>query len=239
MSNRFRFLVVLLVATAAFAGKPASDVPVTTYLADYDAGNAPYYLQSDGGGAYNNGVAGSVSILVANGYNGIVWGDWRLDLLSSTSRTVAITFASSNAVQPGDPGYQAPAAPPYWGTQFLAARMEDKCTQDNHNMLTMRVGDSFHCSMVIRLPNDSSGGHYGLNMWPSVAAESSQVQVSCNSADSGGCKDWFIDPIPVVNADGTTSPGRARARLGYLSRTGKSTNSGDFYLTFHIHVTRP
>jgi hypothetical protein len=27
-------------------------------------------------------------------------------------------------------------------------------------------------------------------------------------ADAGGCKDWFIDPIPVVNADGSTSPAR-------------------------------
>lgn len=238
MPTRFRFFLMLLVATAAFAAKPASDLPVTTYLADYDASNVPYYLQSDGGGAYQNGVAGTISILVANGYNGIVWGDWRLDLLSSnSSRTVAITFATANAVQPGDPGYQAPAKPPYWGTQFFAVRMENKCTFDHRDMLTMKAGDSFPCQMNIRLPNDSSGGYYNLGMNPALMAETNNVHVSCNSADSGGCKDWFIDPIPVVNADGTTSPGRTRARLGYISR--KNTDDGDFYLTFHIHVTRP
>lgn len=239
MPTRFRFFLMLLVATAAFATKPVSDLPVTTYLADYDASNVPYYVQSDGGGAYQNGVAGSTSILVANGYNGIVWGDWRLELTSSPNRTVAITFATTNAVQPGDPGYQAPAMPPYWGTQFLAVRTETKCTFDHLDMLTMKAGDSFPCIMTMRLPNDSSGGHYSLSLGGTSMPETNDGQVSCNAADSGGCKDWFITPIPVVNANGTTSPGRTRARLAYISRNGTSTDDGDFYLTFHIHVTRP
>jgi len=69
-------------------------------------------------------------------------------------------------------------------------------------------------------------------------SETDYVQVSCNSADSGGCNDWFIDPIPVVNPDGSTSPGKARARLN-LDARNQATDDGDFYLKFHIHVTRP
>ncbi len=229
--------VLLLVATAAFAGKPASDIPVTTNLADYDATNTPYYVQSDAGGAYSNGLNSVTSILVANGYNGFTWGDWRLDLSSSTSRTARITFSTANAVQPGDPGYQAPANPPFWGTQSEAARMENKCTQDNLDMLMMKAGDSFQCVMIIRLPGPNSG-YYRLYMGRTWYSETDDVQVSCDSADAGGCNDWFIDPIPVVNPDGTTSPGRARARLN-LDVRNKTTDDGDFYLTFHIHVTRP
>ncbi|MDP9268492.1 MAG: hypothetical protein M3P27_09250 [Acidobacteriota bacterium] len=230
-----------LFAVVQKGGNPhPSDLPVTTNLADYDASNMPYYLQSDRGGAYQNGVAGTLSVLWANGFNTIVWGDWRLYLASSTNRTFGITFATANAVRPGDPRYRVPANPPYWGTQFLAVNMFNQCTYDHLDMLTMKPGDSFPCITSIRLPQDSSGGNYWLTMGGiGGGGETDDVLVSCNAADSGGCKDWFIDPIPVVNADGTTSPGRTCARLLYSPRRGTNTQDGDFYLTFHIHVTRP
>ena len=184
----------------AFA-KPASDIAVTSLLSDYDANLSPYLVQSDGGGAYTNGANGATSILVANGYNGIVWGDWRLDLSASTLRTIRVTFAQANAVQPGDPGYTAPANPPYWGTQFEAVRMENKCSLDHHDMLTMKAGDKFTCDFSIRFPPSTRSTFYRLEMDPTLLnePETKQVQVACNAANSGGCSDWFLDPIPVVN----------------------------------------
>ena len=238
-------LVLCLGALGQGKSSKALDIPVSSSLADYDASNMPYSVQSDSDGGYRNGVSGVTSILVANGINGIVDGDWRLEMLGSTLRTVAITFSSANAVQPGDPGYTAPASPPYWGTQWLAVRMENKCTMDNHNMLSMKPGDSFPCVTIIRLPPSSSSTYYRLDMASSWTfmnePETQNVQVSCNAADSGGCNDWFIDPVPVVNADGSTSPGRTRARLNLFNTHGSSsiTNKGDFYVTFHFHVTRP
>lgn len=245
---RARNLVVLLVtlgAAAAFPKQTASDIPVTTSLADFDATVTPYYVQSDGHGAYPNGVNNVASILVGNGYNGISDGDWRLDMLGSGVRTVGITFEPANAVQPGDPGYTAPANPPYWGTEYQAVRMENKCTLDNHDMLTMKAGDKFTCPMLIRMPPVTSSTYYRLDMAHSFAflnePETQDVQISCNAANSGGCSDWFIDPVPVVNPDGSTSPGKARARLNLVSTRGSNnlTDEGDFYLTFHIHATRP
>lgn len=237
-------LVLCLGALAQGKSVKVSDIPVSSSLADYDASNMPYAIQSDAVGAYRNGVNSVGSILVANGYNAIVDGDWRLDMSNSPLRTVGITFSSANAAQPGDPGYTAPANPPYWGTQWLAVRMENKCTLGNRNMLTMNTGDKFTCPMIIRLPPTTSSTYYRLDMagsWTSVnEPETQDVQVSCNSVDSGGCKDWFIDPVPVVNADGSTSPGKARARLNLLNTHGNNTtNRGDFYMTFHFHVTRP
>lgn len=242
---RTRSLVMLLVATMGLARQTGSDVPVTSNLTDFDATNTAYYVQSDALGAYSNGVNGATSILVANGYNGIVDGDWRLDLSNSTVRTIRVTFDPANAVQPGDPGYTAPANPPYWGTRFEAVRMENKCTMDNHDMLTMKPGDKFPCILSIRFPPSTSSTYYRLEMagsWTFLnEPETQDVQISCNAADSGGCNDWFIDPVPVVNPDGTTSPGRARARLNLVNTHGSNnlTNEGDFYLTFHFHVTRP
>jgi len=239
---RVRSFVSIILVPMAFS-KPASDLPVTSNLADYDANSVAYYVQSDALGTYHNGVNSATSILVANGYNGITWGDWRLDLSSSTVRTIRVTFAQANAVQPGDPGYTAPANPPYWGTQFEAVRMENKCTLDHHDMLTMKAGDKFTCDLSIRFPQSTNSTFYRLEMDPTLLnePETQQVQASCNAANSGGCSDWFLDPIPVVNPDGTTSPGLTRARLDLVNThgSGSTTNEGDFYLTFNLHVTRP
>jgi hypothetical protein len=235
-------LVLMISAVNVMAGKPAPviDIPITNYLSDYDAGGFPYYVQSDALGAYQNGVNNAVSILVANGYGGIADGDWRLDLLAST-RTVAITFSAQNAVQPGDPGYLVPAMPPFWGTQNNSIRTETKCTLDNHNMLTMISGDKFNCTMIIRLsPIGSDAGYYRFEMgWGDPLTQ--PAQVTCISTDSVGCNEWSIDPIPVVNPDGSTSPGKTRGRLNFIKTQGKTTttNNGAFYMTFHIHATRP
>jgi hypothetical protein len=234
---RMHLVLTLLMATSGFAARPAPDIPVTTTLADFDPTGAPYYVHSDGGGAYANGVDSVHSVLLANGYNHILYGDWRLDASNSTVRTIGLTFDAGNAVQPGDPGYQAPANPPYWGTGYLPARLGNKCTQENHDMLSMKAGDSFPCETFIWFA--AGAETYRLFMGKSWYSETDYAQVSCNSADSGGCKDWSIDPIPVVNPDGTASPGRARARLERLGVRNQVINEGDFYLNFHVHVTRP
>jgi hypothetical protein len=102
----------------------------------------------------------------------------------------------------------------------------------------MTAGTAFTCPLIIRFPA-TSRTDYRIYIAPSFTgyAETTDVQGSCNSANSGGCNDWFVDPIPVVNPDGTTSPGKAVGRLELDAKT--VTNDGDFYMTFHIHLTRP
>ena len=60
-----------------------------------------------------------------------------------------------------------------------------------------------------------------------------------SSGTDGNCNDWFIDPIPVINADGSTNPGQTVARLNLVNaRPSRNyTDGGDFYVTFSIHVT--
>jgi hypothetical protein len=96
---RAHTVAIFIFSTLAFS-KVSSDISATSILADFDANNTAYSIQSDALGGYPNGVNGTTSILVANGYNGITWGDWRLDLSSSAVRTVRVTFAQANAVQP-------------------------------------------------------------------------------------------------------------------------------------------
>ena len=251
-------LVAGLGSIAAKAAKPGGDIAVTTSLADYNPVAEAYSIQGDGGGPYRNGVAGVVSILVANGYNGMTWGDWRLDLTTNpTTRNLGLSFCDPahgtacplNAVQPGDPGYTAPANPPWWGTQWHPMRMQTTCSAWNRNMFAMRPGDTLTCSAIIIFPmanNESYEVHMGTIPNPlSPKPETQQLQVTCTSSGTDGhCNSWFLDPTPVVNADGSTSPGQTRARLEktITSNGGKvlsDTNEGDFYLTFHIPITRP
>src|SRR5579884_1129220 len=105
-----------------------------------------------------------------------------------------------------------------------------------------QVGQVIQCPATFSfLYKDSKGTHYDLAMngpnWGN-APRTSQVQIQCNALGTNGyCDDWFTDPIPVVNSDGTTSAGQAIARLLYVT-TNSATNLEDFYLTFHVHLTR-
>ena len=100
-----------------FAGKAAPDLPVTSTIADVDTTGVAYLVQSDGLGAYKNGVSGVQSILPGLSQNGLS-GDWVLNTYNSTAsassgRNALLTLSSANALIPGDTGYTAPANPPF------------------------------------------------------------------------------------------------------------------------------
>ena len=52
---------------------------------------------------------------------------------------------------------------------------------------------------------------------------------------SGNCNDWFVDSIP----QGQSGVNRVIAQLTLVRNYSVLTNEGDFYLTFHIHITNP
>ena len=253
---RFRSLILLLTATLAFAGKPPRDVPVTTYLSDYNATNTPYFLQSDGQagpvqgimGEYDNAYQNVASFLNANTYNSLPPGDWTLDLLNSTVRTMRLTLSSLNEIQPGQPGYTVSPNPPFLGTDSVVSRFAEYCTAIGLDVGTMTaVNQAIQCPAIFRFDWNSSLYYrvYMTGSWSApgqYAPETTYVQIQCNSlGTSGYCNDWYIDPIPVSNGDGTFSPGQSIGRLvGITTKgTGTATNEGDFYMSFHVHVTRP
>lgn len=216
-------------------GKGPSTIPLTANIADLDNTGAANDIQSDLLGNYLNNVNGVTSFLTANGYNGIQFGDWQFDTYSSSNRKVYVSLDAADAVQPGDPHYLVPAQPPFWGKQLLTAHIEDKCTMAFRNMNTMTAGSSFTCPFLIRFKVGKadwkllSGSSFG---YP----ETDEVLVTCNSTSANGCTDWLITPIPVVNPDGSTSPGRTAMRL---TPTSLTPNKGAFYIKYQIHLTRP
>lgn len=227
----------------ATGAKPPSNISVTTNFDFPGSGSA---IESDNGTPYSNNTDGVTSILTTNGYNGIVWGDWQFDTYNSSARSAGHSFNTADvvAVQPLDPHYTAPASPPFTGTRSLKSHVAVACTLINNDMLTMWAGQSFNCPLHNRFyvtPPVSNGlpTNVDYNLAPSISftgqSETTDVLVTCNGTDSGGCNDWFIDPI---------DPGMgAVARLVTASTSkGKPQpprNLGDFYMKFHIHITRP
>jgi hypothetical protein len=254
MEMKSHSLILVFLATLAFAGKPPSNVPVTTYLSDFNATSTAYYIQSDGqagpvngvSGEYDNGYQNVTSVLNANTYNSLPPGDWTLDLLNSTVRTMRLTLSASNEIQPGQPGYTVPPNPPFLGTDSLQSRFAEYCTAIGLDVGSMNaVNQTQQCPAIFRF-NWNSSTYYRVYMtgsWSTFGApETTYVQIQCNALGTNGyCNDWYIDPIPVSNGDGTFSPGQAIGRLVAITTrgTGTSTNEGDFYMTFHLHVTRP
>jgi hypothetical protein len=233
--------ITLLLSSMALAAQPGrSNISITTIIADLDPSGLSYDVTSDGSGLYADNVAAVTTLLTPNVYNGLTYGDWQFDTYSSTTRRLTLTFSPAKAAQPGDPAYTAPANPPFWGTSIVLAHIEDKCTFVRRNMLTMTAGSRSTCPLIIRFPQNSRAD-YRLYIAQSFTgySETSDVQLSCNSADSAGCNDWYIDPIPVVNLDGSTSPGRAVGRLVLNATSNKPLNEGDYYIQFHLHLTRP
>lgn len=247
---RFRSFAIAFVSTLALAAAPGSgNIPVTSYVADANANAVAYYVQSDGLagpisgviGEYDNGYQGVTSILNANTYNHEPPGDWQLDLLSSTVRTMRLTLSSTNAIPVGQPGYTVAPTPPFQGTDYVVSKFEEKCTAISLDVGTMnQVGQTITCPAIFRFNLGSTGYRvYMTGSWGGFAPESTQVPIQCNSLGANGyCKDWFVDPIPVVNADGTTSPGTAIGRLTTITKRS-DVNDGGFYMTFHVHITRP
>jgi hypothetical protein len=227
---------MVLGAPVASAGNPhgSQNISVTTIIGDVDSNGIAADIASDGLGSYPDGVNGVTSWLAAAAYNGLSNGDWQFSTYNSTTRTANHSFDMDDAVQAGDPHYRIPANPPYWGTQLFPTHMEVKCTAVHNDMLTMTAGSTFTCPLITSFLWNSTD-YYGLQPAFSFTGypETTDVQVHCNTADSGGCNDWFIDPINLGEA-----VGRLLLHHNY-TKHDIVTDDGDFYMRFHIHITRP
>jgi len=229
------FLLVFLAATSFAKGTQRfSNLPITATFANADGSGAIADIQSDGLGSYFDGVGGVTSFLTTNGYNGIVWGDWQFDALSSTTRMVSIGFA--NPIQVANGGTAIPNPP--FTTKNVTAHIEDKCTQIFNDMITMSANQTFQCTLITHF-FDGNGAEYRIYMGPNWEPETTFAQVTCNTVASDGCNDWYIDPIPAgYDVNGSPIPRTAIGRLVYFTKRS-TLNEGDYSFRFHFHLTQP
>jgi len=253
-------LLFVIAATVSWAAKGPGPVSVSSYISDIDATGTPLSIQSDGllgpvnhmQGEYDNGQQSVTSVLESGAVVNLPPGDWQLDVQSSTTRKLKFTLGG-NAVPFGQPGFTVTPNPPFFGTLTLAGKLENNCVDptsaaQSMDMLTMTAGQVGNCPAPLSFfyPAGRKSNHYRFEMTGNVTGtfaddpETTQILVTCNSVGSDGhCNDWFIDPQPAVDSNGNVIPGTGIGRLVLVPNSGASPNLGDYYLTFHFHVTRP
>ena len=227
--------LIVFQPVAAFGGppKPKPNKSVKTVIEDADV-NGDFTIASDGGGDYQDGVAGVSSILTANVCNGLTYGDWRLTTQGSSRQVMEAFF------DPEDRYGSGPWTPPYddYAPQNSFINVQCTCSQ-NASMFTMTEGQTMECPLINSWNDPNTG-----NLWRFSAfggpnyPETTKAQISCLDAivDSDGahCKEWAIEPI---GGSGAEAVGRAIE----IPSQGKprEVNHGSYYMRFRIHVTLP
>lgn len=246
--KRVTYLTSLLLSMTAFAGK-TSDLPVTSTIAVYDSTGAAYSVQSDGlyGGVYTNGQSGVANILQASANWAYLLNTYNSSLSASAGRNGLVTLGPANQQSATA---TLPSIWSAWGTHLDAIRIITHGTQCN--LLAIRPGNPLACPILLRFGPSFASGHntdyYRLDMLGTCPSqqcgftepETQEPLISCNAQDaSGNCKDWSIDSMPPTSQSGGVPTNKVIARLSLVSGAGAGTSQGDFYLTFHIHVTNP
>ena len=230
---------ILLLGVIPLAAAKNPNTPcgynVTTTIANADANNTGFQLQSDGLGSYvtygntKSSQDGALSVIQGNSC------DWLLDLSNSKSRTVALTLAYPDSTISTNP------PPPFTGTQNVAARIISICSENAlNNGITYgtmtSVGQTVQCGFHIAFTYN--GASYGLHMNPASLAGTSWVQATCNGVSSGQCNSWSIIPVPNTVLNTSTNQNSAVGDL-FLVTNRARTPIGLYEVAFSITTTNP
>jgi hypothetical protein len=219
-----------LMLEAGAKGKPPSDTPVTTTIDGLGVNTLPTMrIQSDQLGAYRN--SSSLQSILQSAL-----GDWVLDTLnynSSPQRKVLIDLR--DPVAGSGPGGGAPTAP--FAYQSVRARFISKCSQYGVDMRTIAAGATIYCPLAIAF-DDAGGVRYRLSMHSDNFPEVNLVQITCLTTNTAGkCNQWKMEPS-VTQLDGERK--NVAKLLKVATKPHQSDqDTGDFYMSFTIHMTNP
>lgn len=235
MNRKISLVMILAVGFTLASGAvaPNRDVSVTSTIEGTGALADPavfnYRIQSDLLGPYQNGVNSVVSVLQGSG-------DWQLEGLGSTTRSVMIDFR--DAVANSNP------SPPFSVGQ-VPAKVETKSylLYGNGKVSGMKgLNSTLITPLLLRF--DLSGNTYRIWMNSQNYPETNHALVTCrgvvdpNNPGTSQCNKWRIEPA-VTQPDGQKKNISKLVRF-YTSK-GKTIeeNHGDFYMSFAIDITNP
>ena len=208
------------------AGKPASDLPVTTTIEGLGVGASPTLrVQSDQAGAYKNST--NLESLLQGAL-----GDWVLDTLNSPSRRVFIDLR--DPVPGSGPNGSDPIAP--FEYLQVKARLIAKCSQFGSDMRTIPGSATIYCPLAIAF-DDAAGVRYRLAMNSDNFPEVNLIQITCLATANSKCSQWKIEPSAMqLNGERKNV-----AKLLKVATRPHQTDQdmGDFYLSFAINLTNP
>jgi len=200
-------------------------IPVTTTIADFQNAS-PLRVGSDGLGAY------VTTRQVTSEIQGPT-GDWIMVTYSGPRFTPSNRTVFFDLTEPASPNNPAP---PFL-TSVVQSQLIATCHKVNIAFLQIPVGTTVQCPGAFRFqaPN---GLWYRLGFQPDNFPEVQRMNVTCNAADSGGCKLWTITPSGTTL---TTDPNPKN--LNKLLQIDPGSDAvladlGDYYISFSITVAR-
>jgi hypothetical protein len=222
-----------------------SEIPLTISIADVGATGSPFLVRSDQKGSYVTRTANRSTqveaVLLANDRGQ----DWALTTYYTSKGSYAASDrrvffdlreqVASGAFATPVIGYDAGTAVEYG---LATAHLIGKCSIVDVDMLKMTVGTEALCPGTFRF-RALDGQWYRLSFQPENFEQVDRMRVSCERADTTGCREWLVvpgngrltanDPNPkslhtLVNIDGSGAQ-----VLG---------QGGDYLLSFAIRLTR-
>jgi hypothetical protein len=160
-------------------------------------------------------------------------GDWILDTSSNPARTSMRTvfFDLTEPVSPTNP-------PPPFQTAYVQSHLLSACSKVNLSFLQIPAGTTVQCPGAFRFlaPN---GLTYRLGFQPNNYPEVNPMNVTCNAADSGGCKLWTIWPSgTTVTATDPLPKNRNKLLQIDPGSDVVLADLGDYYISFLITLAR-
>jgi hypothetical protein len=217
---------VALIQTPANAGRPTSTAVRTTIA---DALNSyPLRIASDSKGTYAPGKVLSSTIDTL--------GDWSLTTYATAATKITasdrtVFFDLTEPASPDNP------IPPITAA-YLQAHLIAKCHLVDVHFLNIPAGMTVQCPGTFRFlaPN---GNWYRFSFQPENFPEVDRLSVTCEAADSGGCKLWTIASSGTTRT-GTDPNPKSLNRLVQIDSGGNTilADLGNYYLSFSLTVAR-
>jgi hypothetical protein len=219
------FLAAGIVIPTLHSSAAGSDTLVTTTIADSQNGN-PFRVESDLKGSYVN------TKLIQSLIQGSP-GDWILTTYgpNSAPSNRTVFFDLTEPVSSSNP------VPPF-ETAYVQSHLIAKCHLVNVGFLQIPAGTTVQCpgSFRFQAPN---GLWYRLGFQPNNYPGVNPMNVTCNTADAGGCKLWTITPSGTTLTGTDPNPKNINKLLQIDPKTDAAiADLGDYYISFSITVAR-
>jgi hypothetical protein len=223
--------ITAFLATSAgtIAGGAARTVTVSSVIADAQNGY-PLRIGSDDLGAYVN--TRTVESVLEPQNSGT---DWLMSTYGSvyrggSNRTVVIDLSEPASFSNPPPPFTLAAV-----QTFLAAKCGSVQAID---MLKIPAGSTVQCGGAFHFvaPN---GNWYKLSARPDNYPDVTDMNVTCLTADSSGCRTWSIRPDSLLTTGGDPNVKGVQRLLQYDQPTDRVlADLGDYYISFAYTISR-
>lgn len=213
----FTFIAAFLALTTVVSAQRIKDTPVTSTIKDTDGNLQPFFIRSDLGGDYKNGLNSVVSRIQSIG-------DWELDMLGSPTRKIYVNFGESV------PNTNPNNLPPPFLINNVPARFLAQCSSDLRNLA---LNASQSCRMVVAI--DYNSVRYSIRFNSAAFPGTGEPLWTCASvAATGKCSGWRMESDP----NGT---GKIIGQLLKIStrRNTPDEPRGKYYFSFRVDTANP